>query len=158
MEWFCAIGGIATTEALESAYGTIRELLIDRPEPIQHVSMKRLTISYAPDKGTRSICIHSLAVPPDIDQLGQLLSMLVSDYPVHVWGMGPELTTITLSRFRGGVPIGSRHLRVDSVDPDRLFGNEVIRLSAMEAVHLPPARFVERVRTTFDSPNDPVTR
>ncbi|MFW5827167.1 MAG: hypothetical protein ACOCU4_03700, partial [Alkalispirochaeta sp.] len=113
--------------------------------PIRHVSMKRLTISHAPEKGTRSICIHSLAVPPDIDQLAQLVSMLVSDYAVHVWAMGPELSTITVSRFRGGIPIGSRHLRVDSINPDRLFGDVVIRLSAMETVHLPPARFMERV-------------
>lgn len=152
MEWFCAIGGIGAPEALETAYGTIRELLIDPPESIRHVSIKRLTISHTPEKGTRSICIHSLAVPPDIDQLAQLVSMLVSDHPVHVWAMGPELSTITVSRFRGGVPIGSRQLRVDSINPDRLFGDVVIRLSTMEAVHLPPARFLERVNVLDHTP------
>lgn len=149
MEWLCAVGGIGTNEDLGTAYATIRELIIDPPEPVRHVSIKRLTISYNPEKDTCSICIHSLAVPPDIDQLAQLVSMLIRDHHVHVWAMGPELSTVTLSRFRDGVPIGSRRLSVDSEDPDRLFGDVVIRFSAMEVTHLPATRFLERAGTVF---------
>lgn len=149
MEWLCAVGGIRSGEDLGNAYATIRELIIDPPDPVRHVTIKRLTISHNPDKDTCSICIHSLAVPPDIDQLAQLVSMLIHDYHVHVWAMGPELSTITLSRFRDGVPIGSKRLKVESINPDRLFGDVVIRVSAMEVTHLPPARLLERAGTAF---------
>lgn len=155
MEWLCAVGGIRTSEDLGNAYATIRELIIEPPEPVRHVSIKRLTISHNPEKDTRSICIHSLAVPPDIDQLAQLVSMLISAHHVHVWAMGPELSTITLSRFRDGVPIGSRRLNADSINPERLFGDVVIRISAMEATHLPRARFLERAGTTFGATAEP---
>jgi hypothetical protein len=145
MEWLCAVSGIESREALAHAYTTIRELIIDPPDPVRPVSIKRLTISRSEEKHTHSICIHSLAVPPDIDQLAQLVSMLVTDYHVHVWAMGPEVTEVTLSRFRDGVPIGSRRISVEKVDPDRLFGEVVITLSAMETTHMPPKRFLERV-------------
>jgi hypothetical protein len=145
MEWLCAVSGIESREALRHAYTTIRELIIDPPDPVQHVSIKRLTISRNEEKGTHSICIHTLAVPPDIDQLAQLVSMLITSHHVHVWAMGPEVSEITLSRFRDGVAIGSRRISVEKVDPDRLFGDVVITLSAMEATHMPSERFLERV-------------
>lgn len=149
MEWLCAVGGIRTRADLGNAYSTIRELIVDPPDPVRHVSIKRLTISHRPEKDTGSICIHSLAVPPDIDQLAQLVSMLITGYSVHVWAMGPELASITLSRFRDGVPIGSKRLRVDSIDPERLFGDVVLRISAMEVTHLPASRLLDRVGATF---------
>jgi hypothetical protein len=144
MEWLCVVSGLDSREDLGNAYTTIRDLVIDQPDPVRRVSIKRLTVSRSEEKRTHSICIHSLAVPPDMDQLAQLVSMLITDHYVHVWAMGPEISESTLSRFRDGVPIGSRRINIASIDRDRLFGSAAISLSAMETACMAAERFLER--------------
>jgi hypothetical protein len=64
MEWLCVVSGLDSREDLGNAYTTIRDLVIDQPDPVRRVSIKRLTVSRSEEKRTHSICIHSLAVPP----------------------------------------------------------------------------------------------
>jgi hypothetical protein len=142
VEWICSVGGVSGRSELESAYATIREVLIDRSPDAESASIRHIVVRTF-EEGAVSMELHVESTHSGADRFGQYVSMLFSRNSVGLWPAGVLSGNVAIYLYRHGAPVGTKSVPAVMLTGAGA-GTVLSDVPASEVAYLSPQRFVDR--------------